>query len=214
MQINNEKRIKSILKGYNMLLNFAGSMISYEPTDECVTDFWSDGIIKTLPVSSSNPRFVLAASQLRESCSEKPDCLNRLRKDYRRLFLDPVKPLASPVSTEYNKNNPTGKSRYDVNVTAFYESYGWKPGSSYKLPDVHLGTKLLFLSLLIDKYTKLDDKACQSEMGKEIRRFITAHILSWIPEWNEKMQLNAETLCYKGISSLIYACTEDLFYIL
>ena len=47
-------------------------------------------------------------------------------------------------------------------------------------------------------------------MRKEIKRFIDEHILSWIPQWNELVQKNAITMCYKGIGTLIYACAEDI----
>ena len=50
-----------------------------------------------------------------------------------------------------------------------------------------------------------------AEMRNEIRRFIKQHILSWIPEWNNRMQEYAGTLCYKGIATLIYACCEDIY---
>ena len=45
-----------------MLFYFAGSMIMHEPSEECIVDFWEKGILKNLPVSSSNPNFVKAAS--------------------------------------------------------------------------------------------------------------------------------------------------------
>ncbi|NLJ44586.1 MAG: hypothetical protein GX431_13070, partial [Bacteroidales bacterium] len=86
MIIKNLKDEKSVLKGYNMLLYFAGSLIMYEPDDECVVDFWSKGILKRLPVSSSNPRFIEAASQLRNSCKDLSVCRENLQNDFKRLF--------------------------------------------------------------------------------------------------------------------------------
>jgi hypothetical protein len=44
-----------ILKGYNTLLYFTGSMIMYEPSEECVTDFFSGRLLNTLPIKSRNP---------------------------------------------------------------------------------------------------------------------------------------------------------------
>jgi TorA maturation chaperone TorD len=73
---------------------------------------------------------------------------------------------------------------------------------------------LLFLTILIDKYQVLDDDACSREMEKEIQRFIELHILSWVPEWNRLVQDNSNTLCFKGIATLILACSEDIFSIL
>ena len=77
-----------------MLLYFAGSMIMYEPAEECVVDFWSKGILKALPVKSSNPRFFEAASQLRESCRDKTICRRMLQEDFNRLFSGSGLPLA------------------------------------------------------------------------------------------------------------------------
>ena len=84
--MDNNSKQHNILKGYNMLLYFAGSMIMYEPSEECVVDFWKNGILKNLPVSSSNPNFIKAASQFRESCEDKSICGKMLREDYIQTF--------------------------------------------------------------------------------------------------------------------------------
>jgi TorA maturation chaperone TorD len=77
--------------------------------------------------------------------------------------------------------------------------------------DDHLGIELLFLTILIDKYLALDDEVCLIELRTEIRRFIHNHILSWVCEWNDKIQVSANTLCYRGIGTLIYACVQDIY---
>ncbi len=197
----------AILKGYNMLLYFAGSMIMYEPDEECVKDFWTGGILKILPVSSRNPRFNEAASFLRNSCHDKKSCMMMLQKDYNRLLGTNVLPLAPAVSSDYidDLSGKTGES-----ITDFYDSYGWKFKSRFSYPDDNLGVELLFLTLLIDKYISFDDRVCRNEMGSEIIRYIENHILSWIPLWYKRVQECADTLCYKGIASLVYACAEDI----
>ena len=211
MEISLDKNIKNLLKGYNMLLYFAGSMIMNEPVEECVVDFWQKGIIKALPVNSTNPRFIEAASQLRKSCTDKSTCLSILQQDFRRLFSASYGlPLAPPYKSAFTDalmDAVTGKE----NVTDFYNSYGWKKRSDYKAADDNLGIELLFITLLIDKYITLDDEACRFEMAKEIRRFISYHIMTWLPAWYERMQETAGSMCYKGIASLIFASCEDIF---
>lgn len=201
----------NILKGYNMLLYFAGSMIMHEPSEECVVDFWRNGILNRLPVTSSNPNFVLAASQLRESCTDRNTCGHLLREDYLRLFAKDNLTLAPAYESVYRKNGQTNSSENTRSVSEFYNSYGWESKFKGKINDDHLGIELLFLTLLVDKLIVLDDEACQVEMRIEIRRFIDNHILSWIPAWNNKLQSSAKTLCFKGIGTLILACSEDLF---
>jgi len=213
MESETEKNQNTILKAYNMLLYFAGSMIMYEPVEECVVDFWSNGILNTLPVSSTNPRFLKASSQLRNSCSDADLCLKSLQTDFNRLFIDSGVPVAKPVKSLYSATfNGNGN---DLNtVSHFYNSYGWKNRSRYQIPDDHLGIEILFLTLLNDKYVTMDDEVSRYEMRKEIRRFIEEYILSWISYWDERMQEYSETLGYKGISSLIYACCEDIYTLL
>jgi putative dimethyl sulfoxide reductase chaperone len=196
----------NILKGYNLLLYFAGSMIMYEPNEECIVDFWQQGILMKLPVSSSNPNFAKAASQLRDSCIDRSLCLNRLREDYNRLFADREVPLAPAFESLYKHYSGQGQ-----NVSDFYDSYGWISKYKGKIKDDHLGIELLFLTLLVEKYLVLDDQACVAEMRNEIRRFIDQHIFSWIRFWNAKMQEYSNTVCYKGIATLIFACVEDIY---
>lgn len=208
-----ENQHNNILKGYNMLLYFAGTMIMYEPSEECITDFWEKGIIKNLPVSSSNPNFIKAASQLRESCNDGNFQGKLLHEDFIRLFIRHELPLAPAYESIYNQNNKTASGKPD-GVSEFYESYGWVSKFKGKISDDHLAIEILFLTRLIDNYLGLDDEACQIEMRKEIRRFIDLHLLTWVNEWNNKVQLHSNTLCFKGIGTLILACAEDVYSML
>lgn len=201
---------KNLLKGYNLLLYFAGSMIMNEPEEECVNDFWINGTLKKLPVSSLNPRFVKAAALLRDSCADSTLCNKMLIKDYSRLFSEGGSLLAPAFASLYRNPENDGSTSFEE-ISEFYNAYGWEPKWRDKTDDDHLGIELLFLTRMVDNYLALDDDPCRYEMQKEICRFIDQHILSWIPEWNEKILKHADTLCYKGIGTLIYACVEDLY---
>lgn len=209
--MDNKSHNNNILKGYNMLFYFAGSMIMHEPSEECIVDFWERGILKNLPVSSSNPNFVIAASQLRESFHDKTKFGKLLHEDFLRLFTSQPPALAPAYESLYNKKIPDISGHHSTSVTDFYNSYGWQSKFKGQIDDDHLGIELLFLTLLIDKYINLDDEACRGEMKKEIRRFINHHILSWVPIWNKEIQFHANTLSFKGIGNLILACSEDIF---
>jgi len=210
VQNNIESGSNNLLKGYNLLLYFAGSMIMYEPTEECITDFFSDGIMKKMPVSSNNPRFMKAVSVLREVCTDREGCRKSLISDYNRLFSSDGQMLAIPRKSAYRMYQ---NSSSEGSVNEFYNSYGWRSISRAKVPDDHLGLELLFLTKLIDKYLQFDDEPCRVEMKKEISRFIGEHIITWIPEWNSKMQKNAESVYYRGIANLAHGSIEDLYLI-
>jgi TorA maturation chaperone TorD len=209
--MDNKSHNHNILKGYNMLFYFAGSMIMHEPSEECIVDFWEKGILKNLPVSSLNPNFVTAASQLRDSFADKTVFGKLLHEDYLRLFAIQVPALAPAYESQYSLAISGSTVSQSPSVTEFYNSYGWESKFRGKIADDHLGIELLFLTILIDKYLLMDDEACRAEMKKEIYRFITYHILSWVPQWNKKIQTHARTLSFKGIGNLILACSEDIF---
>jgi TorA maturation chaperone TorD len=204
-----ENSQKNILKGYNLLLYFAGSMITSEPTEECVIDFWTNNTLKKLPVSSLNPRFLKAASMLRYPFADKNKCRQMLSDDYFNLFSESGLPLA-PARASIYLADKRRRITIDREITEFYNAYGWqtwKPGK----PSDHLGIELLFLTKLVEIYLSLDDEPSCCEMKKEICRFIDNYILSWIASWDEDIQEHAHTQCFKGISTLVYACTEDLY---
>jgi len=206
-----ERELNNILKAYNMLLYFSGSMIMYEPNEECILDFFSNDILKTLPVKSSNPRFIKAASQLRNICEDKTLCLKVIQDDYRRLFADNSHALVPVYESFYiGKTVPKTETHYE-NVTEFFESYGWHSKQRGRKADDHLGTEILFLTALTDKLITFDDSVCRTEMKKEIRRFLENHIFAWVPEWSEMIQAYSNTMCYKSIATLILACSEDIY---
>ena len=210
MNKNQKKEEKQILKAYNMLLYFSGTMVMWDPSIECIHDFWNQEILKKLPVTSYNPRFIKAASQLRESVDDRNSGLEMMKNDFISLFTEPSGPSAAPVESVYHKKS---EGRHE-DVSGFYSSYGWRSKFRNHYPDDHLGVELLFLTLLIEKYIELDDEACNVEMRNEIKRFLNQHLLSWLPDWHDIVQKKAVSLSYKGISSLILACVEDIFGIM
>jgi TorA maturation chaperone TorD len=200
----------NLLKAYNMMLYFAGTMVMWDPENECIHDFWKEGILKSLPVKSSNPRFMKAAAQLRESISDDNSGFEKMKKDFTALFTGPGSSLAPPTESGFRAkyNFISGEKR--PAVTEFYQAYGWQSTFRDTISDDHIGIELLFLTLMIEKYLELDDEVCNIEMKNEILRFMDDHVLTWVPEWNDRIQEHAITLSYKGIGTLILACIEDL----
>jgi TorA maturation chaperone TorD len=207
-------KMHNVLKGYNMLLYFAGTMIMFDPSRECIHDFWTQGILKNLPVSSRNPRFIEAASQLRESVDDQQNSFGMMKEDYVELFTGEGNPLAPPYESVYVNADSQLPGKHKPGVREFYKSYGWESKYNGKIPEDHLGVELLFLTLMVEKLLDMDDEFCNTEMRNEIRRFIKQHLMSWIPDWNKNVQQYAITLSYKGIGTLILACVEDLYIIM
>jgi len=214
MNTTREGNQDNLRKAYSMLLYFSGSMVVYEPVEECVTEFWKNGILKKLPVTSRNPRFIQASAILRDSCEDSNTCLSFMRADYLKLFTGAGTMLAAPYESVYLSDEHLMFDKQTQDVRRFYHTYGWKSRLEGKVPDDHLGIELLFINLLVDKYLSLDDDACRREMRNEMVRFIEGHPLKWVGEWQMLVEKHADTKCFLGISKLVHAILEDMVGIL
>ncbi|HCC70272.1 MAG TPA: hypothetical protein DEQ09_03855 [Bacteroidales bacterium] len=195
---------------YNMLLAFAGSFILYEPQKGCISELIDDDLFKKLPVESNNPKFIKAASYLRNIDPEHPLDYDQIIEDHLELFGGKGKPLAPPYGSVYMSVDHL----YDntsVEVRKLYNAYGWKSRFEGEIPDDHLGIELQFINLLLDKYPQLEDDVCRKEIRSDLAKFIETYIEPWIDEWNKLIQSNAVSDFYKGIGYLTVAGIEDIY---
>jgi TorA maturation chaperone TorD len=200
----------NLLKGYIMMLYFSGTMIMFGPSQECIYDFWTKGILKQLPVRSSNPDFVKAAGLLKESVGKTADKYELLQEDYLRLFTGTGKPLAPPFESEYRGNEHRMFDNITSEVRNFYGKHGWESKFRNKIPDDHLGIELLFLTYLVEKFLSGNFNENKKFIPDETRLFINEHLISWVPQWNDDVQRHALTMGYKGIALLILSSIEDI----
>ncbi|MGQ9620787.1 MAG: TorD/DmsD family molecular chaperone [Bacteroidales bacterium] len=209
--INKEQ---NLLKGYIMMLYFGGTMIMFDPSLECIYDFWTKGIIKQLPVFSSNPDFMKAAGLLRESAGKAANKYKPLREDYLTLFTDTRQPLAPPFESVYRSEKNLVSDTITSDVSNFYFRNRWDSKFRNKIPDDHLGIELLFLTYLIENYLDSAEKTNYKNLANEISSFINEHLISWIPRWSRDVEKHAKTLGYKGIALLVLSSVQDIVNII
>ncbi|HOM41586.1 MAG TPA: molecular chaperone TorD family protein [Bacteroidales bacterium] len=210
MKNENIKDENNLLKGYIMMLYFSGSMVMFDPSTECVYDFWTKGMLKQLPVWSPNPDFVKAAALLRQSTERAQNKHELLKEDYLRLFSGIGKPLAPPVESVYRSDEHIMFDRNTEEIRNIYRKHSWESKFKNKIPDDHLGIELLFLTYLIEKYINSQAILERQSLTNEIVEFIQEHMLSWVPQWKDDVVNNASTLAYRGIALLVSASLEDI----
>ncbi|HUS87515.1 MAG TPA: molecular chaperone TorD family protein [Bacteroidales bacterium] len=202
-----------ILKGYSMLLSFSGSFILNQPQQICINDLAGSNIFRNLPVKSDNPSFILASSFLNNINSDKRVDYTQIQKDHLDLFGGSGESKAPPYESVYRSAEHLLYQEQTLQVRHIYETYGWKSTYNGTVPDDHIGIELQFLILLLDKLHKLDDSICRVELTKDLRKFISDHLIKWVPQWNRDLQKNATSNLYKGIGYLVVGSIEDLLTI-
>jgi len=196
---------------YGMMLSFAGSFILYEPHTGCISDLIEMDLLKKLPIESDNPKFIKAASYLREIDPSHPMDYDKIINDHLELFGGKGKAKATPYSSVYMSSDHIMNDTLSIQVRKIYNAYGWKSQLEGKVPDDHLGIELQFINLLLSKYPELEDGVCKNEISKDLIKFIYNYINPWINKWNRCVQDNAESNFYKGIAYLTVACIEDIY---
>ena len=203
-----------LLKGYSMLLSFSGSFILNQPQQSCINDLAVSNIFRNLPVKSDNPSFILASSFLNNINSDKSVDYSQIQKDHVTLFASSDQSKAPPCESVYSLAGHLPLEEQTLQVRRIYETYGWKSAYNGTVPDDHIGIELQFLILLLDKLHELDDSVCRVELTKDLRKFISEHMIKWVPQWNRDLQKNARSNFYKGIGYLIAGCLQDLLAII
>ena len=201
----------NILKGYSMLLYFAGSFILNEPQESCINDLASSNIFRKMPLKSDNPDYILATSFLYHINDIVETDFYEIKNDYITLFGGAGKSLAPPYESVYLSDEHLVNQKQASEVRHIYKTYGWHSSASSKIYADHLGIEMQFLNLLIEKYFNMEDGICKREIITDIRKFIRTHPGSWVPDWNRDIQKYATTNFYKGIGYLINACITDLY---
>lgn len=211
--INFEENNSDVLKGYSMLLYFAGSFILNEPTEGCIKDLVAENLFTKMPVSSNNPNYILASSFLNNLNSSKKVAYDAILADHLNLFGGSGDSQAPPYESYYMSKEHLLNQEQTLEVKNIYRSYGWKSSVEGQIPDDHIGIEIQFLNLMLEKYSELDDEACHLELQKDIKKFIEKHIQPWIRDWNNDIQQSAISDFYKGVGYLVVACTQDIYHL-
>lgn len=82
-------------------------------------------------------------------------------------------------------------------VRDFYRRHGQQVANWRQMPDDHLCNQLDFIALLL-----------QRGECREAARFMQAHLMTWLPDFAERVAMRAATPFYAALAVLTLACCE------
>ncbi len=110
------------------------------------------------------------------------DPVEHIRRDFNAIFVYNRELL--PLESIQRKE--TFSAHLVQDIERFYHRAGIMLDDEINLPPDHLSTELIFLSYLIE-----------TELNDTFKRFFEEHIISWVPEYCEKIKEHAQTEFYK-----------------
>lgn len=135
------------------------------------------------------------------------DVLEDLAVEYTRLFLGPGKHISPHESVQRTEGEGLkGRLWGDatVQVKRFIESAGFQYDEGYKgLPD-HISVELEFMEALTrreeEAWAEGDEKAAAFCRGLQ-RKFLSDHVLRWVPQFCAKVCDTAESAFYRDLAA-------------
>jgi TorA maturation chaperone TorD len=182
------------------LLRFL-SACYYEPTAEFAEEKLFDSIASA--TRQAWPQLAGLADELGQAFAE--ESLQTLLVDYTRLFLGPMKALASPYGASWLPTPMVGDEVLPPVVLDLYAEGGFEvDGELAELPD-HMAIELEFLYLLSFNQRQADLLGNFSDfeaMSKLRARFLDEHLAAWISPFTQAVKEHAETAFYRALADL------------
>ena len=186
------------------LLRFL-SACYHEPAAEFSEERLFDSV--ALATRQAYPELAGLADRLKEAFAA--ESLQTLLVDYTRLFLGPMKALASPYSTSWLPTPAVNDEVLPSAVLAFYGEAGFDvDGELAELPD-HLAIELEFLYVLTFniQQANLVGNIQDAEATVALRtRFLAEHLRAWLVPFTAAIKENADTDFYRVLAEL----TEEI----
>ncbi|MRR24177.1 hypothetical protein EG830_14495 [bacterium] len=200
---------EELLQAYTALFLFLGSSVSMSPGESGLPHLCEAGLLRNLPVGSTNSRFQLASRLLKSPCPVKNQCHLAVADNYRALLAGSKEAGAYPAASHWVNTGMTAEEHY-AEQASLYRRYGYSRAEDCGLSPDHLGIQLLFTNLLLEKYLTEDDYEIRAMVGRDLIQFINREMLNWLPRWAEAVSDKSRTKCYTGISGLIIGGLEDV----
>jgi TorA maturation chaperone TorD len=198
-----------LLQAYNALFMFLGGSVSLDPEESGLSHFCDNGLLRNLPIESRNLKFLEASRLLKSPCPHKQQCCMMVGDNYQSILATNRTSNAYPAASHW-LNTGTNAYEHRKILEELYLSYGYSRAAECDLEADHLGIELLFTNLLIEKYLTEDDYEIKEMIRKDLVKFIAEEMLTWVPQWAEKVSEKSVTKCYTGISGLIIGGLEDV----
>lgn len=200
---------EELLQAYTALFLFLGSSVSMSPGESGLPHLCDAGLLRNLPVGSTNSRFQQASRLLKSPCPVKHQCHLAVGDNYRSLLAGGSESAAYPAASHWVNTGLTAEEHHSAQASLF-SRYGYSRADDSGLPPDHLGIQLLFTNMLLEKFLTEDDYEIRAMIGNDLIQFISKEMLNWLPRWAEAVSDKSRTKCYTGISGLIIGGLEDV----
>jgi TorA maturation chaperone TorD len=174
-------------------LGILSSMYLCKPSKD-VLENWRALLSDDVPDFVFDLKHALDAINL-DSAQELEDLL----WEYTRLFIGPYKLPCPPWESVYTSSKKLMMQDAYDEVKKFYNEVRLAIDAPNIMPD-HIGAELNFLAVLFQRIN--DEPEKRPQFLDTANRFLTEHVITWIPKFTRDMEDAADTAFYKALAKM------------
>jgi TorA maturation chaperone TorD len=179
--------------GFPEVLKLLSSIYLCKPTKEALEN-WK------ILLSENVPDFLLGLKNAVDNIDlNSKEELEELLWEYTRLFIGPYKLPCPPWESVYTSPKKLMMQDSYDRVKKFYDEVCLIIDDPNIMPD-HIGAELNFLGVLFQRIN--DEPEKRSHCFDTANRFITEHVITWIPKFTRDMEDAANSSFYKALAKV------------
>lgn len=165
------------------------------------------------PATSGGVRLLVRSGRGRDG---RPESLEALRQDHRRLFVGPRPLLAAPWESVHRSREGLVFDVQTLQVREFYRRFGLQSPLLNKEPDDHVALEASFVATLalraLDALEAGDSDGAE-ELVSGIRTFTDQHLQQWVPDLLDRVEEHADTHYHLGLAGLTRGALGQLCHL-
>lgn len=165
------------------------------------------------PATSGGVRLLVRSGRGRDG---RPESLEALRQDHRRLFVGPRPLLAAPWESVHRSREGLVFDVQTLQVREFYRRFGLQSPLLNKEPDDHVALEASFVATLALRALdalEVGDVDGAEELVTGIRSFTDQHLQQWVPDLLGRVEEHAETDYHLGLAGLTRGALGQLHHL-
>lgn len=205
--------IEILLADRHFIYSLLHKLVSRNPDREMLDIFVSEQSAQAFSLLSTEEGDLLSKAPLfiediRADLNSDPDFMDKLQSEYTRLFVGPLTLIAPPWESVYSGEDAMLFQVGTLMVREFYRSFNLIPEGYPHVADDSLSLELAFMTELASRSMTAfeDDNTAVLKINLDgSQRFLSQHLLKWIPKFLEKISGSMTDYMYPQLCALIDA---------
>lgn len=124
--------------------------------------------------------------------------------DFNALFIGPQALKAAPFASVYLEEDALVMGQSTLSIREFMANIGLSINHVNKIPDDHISC-VLELAVLLSVNAR-----ASAEYQTALTRYISEYIVVWVPDFIEKIKINAQTATLRTVAEILSSWLDEL----